>query len=81
MDEQKNIPTLIVLDEPFVPELKEYPKRSSIVIIVFLLSLFILIPIVLTGEYLDNQKQKNAFEERLFKLFGRVKKMYFLKTI
>lgn len=81
MDEQKNIPTLIVLDEPFIPELKEYPKRSSIVIIVFFLSLFILIPIVLTGEYLDNQKQKNIFEERLFNFFKKIKKIYFLRTM
>jgi len=79
MDEQKDIPSIIVLDPPLIPELKYSPKRANIVIIVFLLSLFLLIPITLLGENSLEKKSENVIEEKLFMLFSRVKKIYFLK--
>ncbi len=79
MDEQKNTPTLMVLDPPFVPELKDSPKRAAIVVIVFLLSLFVLIPLVLFGESVVTKKERNLFEEKMNVFYQRIINIYRMK--
>ena len=39
--EEKDIPTIMVLDKPQYPQVRVYPKRRNMVIIAFLFSLFL----------------------------------------
>ena len=50
VEEQKSIPTLLVIDKAIPPELKYSPKRAAIVLALFFLFSFILIPFVFWGE-------------------------------
>lgn len=50
VEEQKSVPTVMVIDNAVPPQLKDSPKRSIIVIGIFLLALFFLIPFVFVGE-------------------------------
>ena len=79
MDENKNTPSLLVLDPPFIPELKSSPKRSVIVIVVFLLSAFFLVPIILIGESVITQQKRNLFDEKLLIIYRMLIKIYKLK--
>jgi len=53
-EEAKNVPTLQVLDYAVRPELKAKPKRATIVIIVFLLSLIIATSYAIVKDQLSN---------------------------
>ena len=80
VEEQKSVPTILMIDQAVPPQLKFSPKRSVIVLGIFLLFLFILLPVVFWGEkVLTREKQENPLQEKEFALFSRVKKFYKLK--
>lgn len=54
IDEQKDIPSLLVIDEPQVAEYKAKPKRALIVMAGFLFSLTFSLSVVLLRNYLQN---------------------------
>jgi uncharacterized protein involved in exopolysaccharide biosynthesis len=69
-----------MIDQAVPPQLKYSPKRSVIVLGIFLLFFFILLPVVFWGEkVLAREKQENPLQEKEFSLFSRVKKFYKLK--
>jgi uncharacterized protein involved in exopolysaccharide biosynthesis len=80
VEEQKSVPTILMIDQAVPPQLKYSPKRSVIVLGIFLLFFFILLPVVFWGEkVLAREKQENPLQEKEFSLFSRVKKFYKLK--
>src|SRR5690606_38322601 len=50
VEEQKSIPTLIVIDHAVPPQLKYSPKKAFIIILFFFLGLFIFLPMIFLGE-------------------------------
>jgi uncharacterized protein involved in exopolysaccharide biosynthesis len=80
MDEQKDIPSLVVLDKPFVPELKYSPKKAQIIILFELLIFLVLIFLAFEGEkYLQNPP-RNLYEQyrrRFFDFFVKVLRLKF----
>ena len=80
VEEQKSIPTLLVIDKAIPPELKYSPKRSVIVLGFFFLFLFILIPFVFWGEsVLIREKQENPLQVKESKFFTKIVKFYRMK--
>lgn len=80
VEEQKSVPTILMIDQAVPPQLKYSPKRSIIVLGIFLLFLFILLPVVFWGEkVLTREKQENPLQEKEFSLFSRIKRIYKLK--
>ena len=77
MEEQKTIPTITVIDKAVPPELKYSPKKAVIILAVFFISLFLLLPFsfrghrVLTNEpHNDYEIKEKAFYGKLAKWFG-----------
>jgi len=78
VDEQKSIPTIMVVDKAVPPELKYGPKRSVIILGAFFLILFLIIPFVFWAEgaalrdkYRNPLQNKEAkFVKRLIKIYG-----------
>lgn len=75
IEEQKNIPVVVVVDPAIPPQKKSSPKRTLIVAVTFFLSFFISIIYVLTQDFLDNLKndevrykkiKEGIFDEILF---------------
>lgn len=80
VEEQKSIPTLMVIDKAVPPELKDSPKRSAIIAGLFFLFLFILIPLVFWGEkVLSREKQENPLQVKELNFFGKLIKFYRIK--
>ena len=80
VEEQKSIPTLLVVDRAVPPELKYSPKRSVIVLGFFFLFLFILIPFVFWGEsVLIREKPENSLQVKESKFFTKIVKFYRMK--
>lgn len=80
VEEQKSIPTIMVLDNAVPPQIKYAPKRATITIIIVLVFLFSLLPFLLHSELvLSRDLQKNSFEEFEYKLLKRIQKLYKLK--
>ncbi|MGE5498699.1 MAG: GumC family protein, partial [Syntrophothermus sp.] len=50
VEEQKSIPTIMVIDKAVPAQLKYSPKRAGIILGVFFLSLFLFVPFVIAGE-------------------------------
>lgn len=77
VEEQKSMPTLILIDKAVPPQLKHGPKRVVIVIGVFFLTSFFLIPFVFFGEKAFNrekfgnplQAMHNSFMQRIVKYY------------
>ena len=80
VEEQKSIPTLLVIDKAVPPELKYSPKRSVIVLGFFFLFLFILIPFVFWGErVLLREKAENSLQVKESNFFTKIVKFYRMK--
>lgn len=56
LEEQKNIPVVVVVDQAIPPQKKSSPKRTLIVAVTFFLSFFISLIFVLTKDSLNNLK-------------------------
>jgi tyrosine-protein kinase Etk/Wzc len=77
VEEQKSIPSVMVIDKAVPPQLKYSPKRAVIIIGSFLLVLFILIPFVFMSEKAIRRGNFDNPLEEQFALFVRsVKKFY-----
>ena len=59
LQEVRDTPTVEVLDKPEPPEKRSFPKRTRIVIIAFVLSLFVGIVLAFFFEYTDKIKDKD----------------------
>ena len=80
VEEQKSIPTLLVIDKAIPPELKYSPKRSAIVLGLFFLFSFILIPFVFWGEkVLNREKPENPLQSKESNFFTNIVKFYRMK--
>jgi tyrosine-protein kinase Etk/Wzc len=80
VEEQKSIPTLIIIDEAIPPELKYSPKRSVIILGLFLLFTFLFIPFIFWGEkVLNREKPENPLQVKESNFFTRIVKIYRIK--
>lgn len=74
MEEQKDVPTIIVLDQPLVPELKDSPKKAFIIIGILFLLFFIHLFFILRAEMLFNKTGKlNLIEQKEFNFYSKLK--------
>lgn len=68
--EEKNTPTIMVLDRPQYPERRIYPKRRNMVLIALLFSMFLNIVFIIYKQKTNNFKSNHPVEyERINKLF------------
>jgi uncharacterized protein involved in exopolysaccharide biosynthesis len=58
LQEVRDTPTVELLDRPEPPEKRSFPKRTRIVIVAFVLSLFVGVGLAFFSEYTDNIKDK-----------------------
>jgi len=80
VEEQKSMPTIMLMDKAVAPELKYSPKRSVIILGVFFLVLFFLVPFVFWGEKVRNrEKFQNPLQVKEANLFNRIVKIYRMK--
>jgi tyrosine-protein kinase Etk/Wzc len=80
VEEQKSIPTIMIIDKAVPPELKHSPKRSFIIVGLFLVFSFILIPIVYWGEKAVTREEfKNPLQAKESNFFKKIIKFYRLK--
>jgi uncharacterized protein involved in exopolysaccharide biosynthesis len=80
VEEQKSMPTIMLMDKATVPELKHSPKRSVIILGVLFLVLFILVPFVFWGEKsVAREKFVNPLQEKEANFFKRILKIYRIK--
>lgn len=80
VEEQKSIPTLIVVDKAVPPELKYAPKKAFIILFVFFLGLFLQIPAVFVGErYINANISKNSLETKIKSFYSRIRRFYRMK--
>ncbi|HCY76157.1 MAG TPA: hypothetical protein DHV28_09575 [Ignavibacteriales bacterium] len=80
VEEQKSIPTIMVLDKAVPPQIKNAPKRATTTIVILLLIFFVLLPVIFRGEKaLTRSVHSNSLEVSEFKFFNKVKKIYRLK--
>lgn len=77
MEEQKDIPTIIVLDQPMIPEMKDSPKKAFIIISVLFLFLFIHIFLILRAEsVLVKNNNLNIIEGKESNFYSFFKRLY-----
>ncbi len=77
IDEQKSMPTLLVIDKAEVPQLKYAPKKAFIILGAFFFFSFIFILFVFRGEEAINRKEfNNPLEEKEKRFFRRVGNYY-----
>lgn len=80
VDEQKSIPTLIVVDNAVPPDLKYAPKKAFIVLFCLFIGLFIQIPFVFIGEkYISIEKNRNILTRKLGNFYEKLRKIYKIK--
>ena len=80
VEEQKSIPTILVVDRAEPPQLKDSPKRSFIILLFFFLGLFLLIPLILIGDrVLKEEEKNNTIEKFQYNFFDRIKRIFHIK--
>ncbi len=80
VEEQKSIPTIMLIDKATVPEIKYSPKRSVIVIGMLFLMLLFLIPAIFVFEHTLSLKEfKNPLQQKLYSLAVKISKFYRLR--
>jgi uncharacterized protein involved in exopolysaccharide biosynthesis len=80
VEEQKSIPTLIIVDTAVPPELKYSPKKAFIILLFFFLGLFIHLPFVFRMERIHNLKMiNNALDEKENNFYSKLVKIYSIK--
>jgi capsule polysaccharide export protein KpsE/RkpR len=79
VEEQKSIPTLLIIDKAVPPDLKYSPKRAAIVLGLLFLFSFILIPFVFWGERVLTRAPENPLQVNESKFFTRLIKLYRIK--
>lgn len=77
MEEQKDIPTIITLDEPLVPEQKESPKKAFIIVAIAMLFFFIHLFIIFRADSVFKKDLPlNLIESNEKKFFLKLKQIY-----
>jgi len=81
VEEQKSIPSLLVVDKAVPPQLKHSPKKAFIILLFFFFGLFIHIPMIFRMEKIYNLKSYNnpleIKEENLYSRFVRIYRLKF----
>jgi uncharacterized protein involved in exopolysaccharide biosynthesis len=81
VDEQKSIPTLIVLDKAVPPELKHSPKKAFIILLLTFLGFFVHLPFIFLGEKLiTTNVSLNEIELKTRIFYQKVTKLYRLRV-
>lgn len=82
VEEQKSIPTIMVIDRAVPPQIKYKPKRSFIILSVIALCFFILLPAVFRMEKIlcYTPISINKFEEAEKRLYTRINSFYKVLT-
>lgn len=78
VEEQKSMPTIMVVDKAVPPNLKHKPKRSLIIISLLALSSFVLIPAVFRMEKIIRigDRATNKFEEAENRYYTKIQKAF-----
>jgi capsule polysaccharide export protein KpsE/RkpR len=77
IEQQKSIPTLLVIDKAVPPQLKYAPKKALIILGISLLFLFLMILFVYRGETVINETEyRNALAEKENRFYERIIKIY-----
>lgn len=80
VEEQKSIPTILLIDQAVPPQLKYSPKRAVIVLGLLFLFSFFLIPTIFWGErVLNRDKTENPLQVKESNFFKKIVKIYKLK--
>ncbi len=80
VEEQKSIPTIMIIDEAVAPEIKYSPKRTFIISAFLFLGFFFLIPFIFTGERLLHQPEYlNPVQAKLADFFRALIRIYKIK--
>jgi uncharacterized protein involved in exopolysaccharide biosynthesis len=80
VEEQKSIPTLIIVDPAVPPDLKHSPKKAFIILLFFFLGLFIHLPLIFRMERIHNLHLiNNPLDEKENKFYSRLVKIYSVK--
>lgn len=80
VEEQKSIPTVMVIDKAVPPQLKYSPKRATIILGVVFLFLFFLLPFVFIAEKAVNRKKyQNPLQIKESNFFNKIIKIYSIK--
>ena len=80
VEEQKSIPTIIVIDKAIPPQLKDAPKKAFIIVSLSFLTFFFLILVAYRGEIaIHRQEIGNPLEESESKVFKKIKNFYHVK--
>lgn len=81
IDEKKNMPTLLLINEAAVPQKKYLPKRMFIVLGYVFFTFWIMVGFILRGEkILSNQMRSNVVEEFEYNFFASIKKKFKIKV-
>lgn len=77
VEEQKSIPTLIVIDKAVPPQLKYAPKKALIILGISFIVLFFMIIFVFHGEkIIQMENHRNTLIEKEGKFYNRIIKIY-----
>ncbi len=81
IEEQRSMPTVMVIDDAVPPQLKDSPKRAAIIAGFFFLFLFLFIPFIYIGEKALQPKEiQNPLQIKEVSFFTRIKKIYRMKN-
>lgn len=84
MEEQKNLPNIIVLDEAIPPQLKYSPKKSFIILSVLFLSGMLFTVLIVRTEQLLRRRQNqdlNIIQSKELKLYSKIASLYKINTL
>lgn len=77
MEEKKDIPSIIVLDQPLIPEMKDSPKKAFIIIAIVMLFFFIHIFLVFRAESIILKNENlNLVETKELGFYSALKRIY-----
>jgi len=80
MEEQKDVPTIVVLDSPLVPELKDSPKKAFIILAVGFLFFFFHVFFVFRAELIMMKANKlNLIEKKEYSIYSKITRSYKIK--
>jgi capsule polysaccharide export protein KpsE/RkpR len=77
VEEQKSIPTLMVIDRAVPPELKHSPKKAFVILFITFLALFFHLPWIFRMEKVHNLDfQDTSLEKKENNIYSRIVKFY-----
>lgn len=80
VEEQKSIPTLVIVDKAIPPQLKYSPKKAFIILLFTFLGFFVHLPFIFQAERLVNQNSSQSILElKLKKVYLKLTRFYKMK--